>query len=294
MTILASLNSPVSDDDVVHYVIDGLSEMYNQVFGYIHYQGTFSDFKTVRSLLITEEMRLKSKPLASPVDSSSSSMVLLSESGVATGPTDTTGKVTMLPQAFTPETLHDPTTGTWNMDTGASYNLNNPVTSLITILIRDFLTRRVLLRCDSTEDLYPVTAPSLIPHAFLRTDTAYILLNVDDIVLTASSVHLLHQLIQSLHQEFSMTGLGSLNYFSGISVTRDSTGMFLSQRKYATEILERARMVGCNSSRTPIDTKSKLGDGGALVSDLTLYRSLAGSLQYFTFTRPDISYAVQQ
>ncbi|GJV63652.1 ribonuclease H-like domain-containing protein [Tanacetum coccineum] len=125
-------------------------------------------------------------------------------------------------------------------------------------------------------------------------DTDYLLLYVDDIVLTAFSEHLLQQLIHSLHQEFSMTDLGSLNYFLGISVTRDSSGMFLSQRKYATEILERAYMVGCNSNRTPVDTESKLGDGGDPVSDLTLYRSLAGYLQYLTFTRPDISYAVQQ
>ncbi|GJV82819.1 ribonuclease H-like domain-containing protein [Tanacetum coccineum] len=33
--------------------------------------------------------------------------------------------------------------------------------------VKDFLTRRVLLLCDSTRDLYPVTAPSPIPHAFL-------------------------------------------------------------------------------------------------------------------------------
>lgn len=61
--------------------------------------------------------------------------------------------------------------------------------------------------------------------------------------------------------------MGSLNYFLGISVTRDSTGMFLSQRKYATEILERAHMIGCNPSQTPIDTESKLGDDGDPVSD---------------------------
>ncbi|GKF04547.1 ribonuclease H-like domain-containing protein [Tanacetum coccineum] len=70
--------------------------------------------------------------------------------------------------------------------------------------------------------------------------------------------------------------------------------MFLSQRKYAIEIFERAGMVSCNSSRTPVNTKSKLGDDGDSVSDLTLYRSLAGSLQYLTFTRPNIYYAVQQ
>ncbi|GJX40539.1 ribonuclease H-like domain-containing protein [Tanacetum coccineum] len=73
-------------------------------------------------------------------------------------------------------------------------------------------------------------------------------------------------------------------FLHGISVTRDSFGIFLSQRKYATEILERAGMVSCNSSRTPVDTKSKLGDDSDPVYDLTLYRSLAGSLQYLTFT----------
>ncbi|GKB61776.1 ribonuclease H-like domain-containing protein [Tanacetum coccineum] len=91
-----------------------------------------------------------------------------------------------------------------------------------------------------------------------------------------------------------MIDLGSLNYFLGISVTRDSSRMFLSQRKYATEILDPTHMVNCNPSRTPIDTESKLGDDGDPVSDPTLYCSLAGSLQYLTFTHPDISYAVQQ
>lgn len=70
--------------------------------------------------------------------------------------------------------------------------------------------------------------------------------------------------------------------------------MFLSQRKYAMEILKCAHMVGCNPSRTPVNTASKFGDNGDPVSDPMLYRSLAGFLQYHTFTKPDISYAVQQ
>ncbi|GJY21054.1 ribonuclease H-like domain-containing protein [Tanacetum coccineum] len=53
-------------------------------------------------------------------------------------------------------------------------------------------------------------------------------------------------------------------------------------------------MVSCNPSRTPVDAESKLGPDGDHVSDPTLYRSLAGGLQYLTFTHPDISYAVQQ
>lgn len=53
-------------------------------------------------------------------------------------------------------------------------------------------------------------------------------------------------------------------------------------------------MVGCNPYRTPVDIESKLGDDGDPVFNPKLYRSLAGSLQYLTFTRPDITYAIQQ
>ncbi|GKA29612.1 ribonuclease H-like domain-containing protein [Tanacetum coccineum] len=105
-------------------------------------------------------------------------------------------------------------------------------------------------------------------------DTAYLLLYVDDIVLTASSDGLLQRIISSLHQEFAMTDLGPLNYFLGIFVTRDSSGLFLSQKKYAIEILEKAHMVSCNPSLTPVDTESKLGVDGDPVSNPTLYRSL--------------------
>nr|GEX67366.1 ribonuclease H-like domain-containing protein [Tanacetum cinerariifolium] len=68
----------------------------------------------------------------------------------------------------------------------------------------------------------------------------------------------------------------------------------LDYKKYAVEILKKAHMVICNPSRTPIDTESKLCVDGDPVYDLTLYQSLAGSFQYLTFTRSDISYAVQQ
>ncbi|GJU61400.1 ribonuclease H-like domain-containing protein [Tanacetum coccineum] len=109
-----------------------------------------------------------------------------------------------------------------------------------------------------------------------------------------NSPTILQRIISSLHAEFAMTDLGPLNYFLGISATRTTTGIFLSQTKYATEILERAQMLNCNPCRTPVDTEKKLGPEGSPVTDPTLYRSLAGALQYLTFTRPDLSYAVQQ
>nr|GEV62097.1 ribonuclease H-like domain-containing protein [Tanacetum cinerariifolium] len=102
------------------------------------------------------------------------------------------------------------------------------------------------------------------------------------------------RIIASLQSEFAMTDLGSLNYFFGISAQRSASGLFLSQSKFAEEILERAHMHNCNPCRTLVDAESKLGSDGDPVSDPTLYRSLAGFLQYLTFTRPDLSYAVQQ
>ncbi|GJZ32442.1 ribonuclease H-like domain-containing protein [Tanacetum coccineum] len=66
-------------------------------------------------------------------------------------------------------------------------------------------------------------------------------------------------------------------------------GLFLSQKKYAVKILDRAYMVNCNPSRTPIDTESKLGSNGDLVSDPTLCRSLADyGLQLFSSSTTDL------
>ncbi|GJY48325.1 ribonuclease H-like domain-containing protein, partial [Tanacetum coccineum] len=71
-------------------------------------------------------------------------------------------------------------------------------------------------------------------------------------------------------------------------------GHLTETAKYATNILERAQMLNCNPCRTLVDTEKKLGPEGSPVTDPTLYRSLTRALQYLTFTRPDLSYAVQQ
>nr|GEZ15872.1 hypothetical protein [Tanacetum cinerariifolium] len=102
------------------------------------------------------------------------------------------------------------------------------------------------------------------------------------------------RIIASLHSEFAMKDVGSFNYFLGISAHRSTSGLFLSQSKFTEEILERAHMQHCNPCRTSVDTESKLGSDGDPISDPTLYRSQAGAFQYLTFTRPDISYVVQQ
>ena len=126
-------------------------------------------------------------------------------------------------------------------------------------------------------------------------ETAYLLLYVDDIVLTASSPSLLSRVIASLQQEFAMKDLGVLHHFLGVTVEPRPTGLLLHQRQYTLDILERAGMTNCKPCSTPVDTQGKLSEAvGTTVADPTAYRSLAGALQYLTFTRPDITYAVQQ
>jgi hypothetical protein len=128
-------------------------------------------------------------------------------------------------------------------------------------------------------------------------ETAYLLLYVDDIVLTASSESLLHRIIASLQKEFAMKDLGVLHHFLGVTVEPRPSGLFLHQRQFTCDILERVGMTDCKSCSTPVDTQGKLSEAeGPMLgpADSTAYRSLAGALQYLTFTRPDITYAVQQ
>nr|GEW16333.1 ribonuclease H-like domain-containing protein [Tanacetum cinerariifolium] len=82
--------------------------------------------------------------------------------------------------------------------------------------------------------------------------------------------------VVTLPYSFFVRDLRAINYFLGISATRHSTGLFLSQKQYAIELLARAHMTNCNRSRTPVDTDFKLGPKGVPVHDPTLYRSLAG------------------
>jgi hypothetical protein len=127
------------------------------------------------------------------------------------------------------------------------------------------------------------------------SDTVYLLLYVDDIILTASSMELLHRTISALQREFVMMDLGPLHHFLSITVERRPDGLFHHQRTYTLDILKRAVMADCMSCTTPVDLQAKLADDSRPpVADASQFRSIAGALQYLTFTRPDIAYAVQQ
>jgi hypothetical protein len=91
------------------------------------------------------------------------------------------------------------------------------------------------------------------------SDTVYLLLYVGDIILTASSMELLHRTISALQWEFAMKDLGPLHHFLGITVERRSDGLFLHQRTYTLNILKCAVMVDCKPCTTPDEVGRGLG-----------------------------------
>jgi hypothetical protein len=90
------------------------------------------------------------------------------------------------------------------------------------------------------------------------SDTVYLLLHVDDIILTASSTELLRRTISALQWEFAMKDLGPLYHFLVITVERRLDKLFLHQRTYMLDILKRAVMTDCKPCSTLVDLKAKL------------------------------------
>lgn len=125
------------------------------------------------------------------------------------------------------------------------------------------------------------------------SSTVLILVYVDDILVTGNDPTLITSCIQSLKESFSMKDLGELSYFLGIEVSRTHNTMFLSQTKYATEILQKAVMLECKPISTPIPTKlSSQPNDDLPYTNPSLFHSLVGSLQYLTIIRPEIAFSV--
>ena len=125
-----------------------------------------------------------------------------------------------------------------------------------------------------------------------QSNLIYLLLYVDDIIVTGNNSSLIDSFTCKLHSEFATKDLGSLSYFLGLEASPTLDGLFISQLKYARDILTRAQLLDSKPIHTPMVVSQHLTADGSPFSDPTLYKSLVGALQYFTITRPDISYAI--
>ncbi|XP_040944289.1 uncharacterized mitochondrial protein AtMg00810-like [Gossypium hirsutum] len=128
----------------------------------------------------------------------------------------------------------------------------------------------------------------------LRSESrlVYVLVYVDDIIITGNDAKAIGDFVTQLNAKFSLKDLGKLNYFLGIEVNYIAQGIFLTQKKYILDLLQRASM---DSLPTSMVTTCRLSaTTSSPVEDEHYYRSIVGALQYVVITRPDIAYSVNK
>lgn len=97
-----------------------------------------------------------------------------------------------------------------------------------------------------------------------------------------------------LAQSFYMKDLGQLRYFLGLEIDSNADGIFISQKKYAMDILREHNMLNAKPLQLPLDIHVKLTpDLGDSLPNPLVYQRLLGQLIYLTITRPDICFSVQ-
>ena len=122
----------------------------------------------------------------------------------------------------------------------------------------------------------------------------FILVYVDDLLITRDDVLSITQLKAKLHDAFTIKDLGLARCFLGIEIARSTTGTFMNQRKYILDILADTGLTAAKPAKFRMAKGLKLStEMGDLLAAPETYRRIVGRLLYLTLTRPNISYAVQ-
>jgi hypothetical protein len=137
------------------------------------------------------------------------------------------------------------------------------------------------------------------PHEhtlFVKHDENKILivsLYVDDLIYTGNFEALFESFKCSVRKNFVMTDLEKMRYFLGVEVTQNDKRIFISQQKYAREILSRFDMKQCNIVCNPIVVGNKLSkDESGKKVDATNFKQMVGCLMHLLATRPELAYVV--
>ncbi|KAJ9553681.1 hypothetical protein OSB04_017726 [Centaurea solstitialis] len=121
------------------------------------------------------------------------------------------------------------------------------------------------------------TDPSLFIYSKGGT-LLYMLVYVDDIILTGNNLEAINQVVHRLSHTFPIQDLGRLSYFLGIEIIPQGRDLILAQKKIL-DLLERAKLSNANPMPTPIATNVNLalGDSPPL-TDHVQYRQIIGAL----------------
>ena len=131
-------------------------------------------------------------------------------------------------------------------------------------------------------------------HIMVEGKPLIIVLYVDDLILIGDD-QLIKPCKEDLAREFEMKDMGLMHYFIGMEVWQKYGEVFVSQDKYANEILRRFHMEKCKPMQTPLAGNWRKEDAtlGEVVVAI-VYRHLVGSLMYLVNTRPNLCFAMNQ
>ncbi|KAJ1703663.1 hypothetical protein LUZ63_003442 [Rhynchospora breviuscula] len=116
---------------------------------------------------------------------------------------------------------------------------------------------------------------------------------VDDIIFDSTNATLAQEFSSLMNSEFEMSMMGELNFFLGLQIKQLQDGIFISQIKYAKELIKKFGVEDSKNLDTPMGKSANIDtDEKGKPMDITLYRGIIRSLLYLTASRPDIMYAV--
>jgi len=90
------------------------------------------------------------------------------------------------------------------------------------------------------------------------SNLCYLLVYVDDLVITGNNPTLVTIFIQQLGDMFSLKDTGSLHFFLGVEVIPTRADLFLTQHKYVRELLANTNMSGAKDISTSLSTTQSL------------------------------------
>ncbi|TYK05471.1 Copia protein [Cucumis melo var. makuwa] len=132
------------------------------------------------------------------------------------------------------------------------------------------------------------------PRAWFERLTKYLAQTyVDDIIFGGFPKTLVNNFIDIMKSEFEMSLVGELSCFLGLQIKQRSEGIFISQEKYAKNIVKKFGLDQSQYKRTSTATHAKITkDSIGIAVDHKLYKSMIVSLLYLTTSRSNIAYAV--
>ena len=127
-----------------------------------------------------------------------------------------------------------------------------------------------------------------------KGERSILIMYIDDIIVTGDYLEEMADLKKILVREFEIKDLGNFRYFLEMEVSRSSSGISVTQRKYVLDLLKECGMLGCKPADTPMEVLSKYRkeEKGPPVKK-GQYQRLVGRLTYLSHTCSDIAFYVR-